>query len=96
MSSINIIVMKDLTEKDEIELRMNEAAFGGNERSESEDRLPRTKKMKHSATTSTRCQFDLWNRKIPGPTSRPPTKSAPRRLMSSIRVRYASRPNSEQ
>ena len=95
MSSINIIVMKDSTEKDGIELRMNEAVFGENGRSESVDRPPRTKKMKHFATTSTRILFVLWNRRFLVPMSRPPTKSARRRLMTSIPVPYASRQNSE-
>ena len=95
MSSTDIIARKDWTEKGGIELRMSEIVLGGNKRSDCVDRLPRMKKTNHFVSTSTRCLFDLWNRKILGPMSRPPTKSARRRLMTSIPVPYASRQNSE-
>ena len=96
MSSTDIIARKDWTEKGGTELQMNEVVLGGNERNKSADGLPRTKKMNHSVSTSTRCLFNLWNRRIRDPMSRPPTKSAPRWLMSSTRVPYASRQKSEQ
>ena len=78
MSSTDIIARKDWTEKGGTELQMNEVVLGGNERNKSADGLPRTKKMNHSVSTSTRCLFNLWNRRIRDPMSRPPTKSAPK------------------